>query len=179
MSTETPNLPALSDTDKAQLIRSGERGRAPLPLKGYAALVITFNAGAALFLNWAHRRGKLLDRVSFADITVLALGSQQLGRMVSKDRVTTGFRKPFTRYHGTDGALYGEDEESARRDGGEVRAAVGELLTCPYCSTVWTTSGLFGTYLANRRMGRSIATFLTTVTLANFAQKLYRKVLEP
>ncbi len=178
MTTDTANLPALNDADKAQMIRSGEQGRAPLPLKGYATLVVTFNAGAALLLNWAYRRDKLLEKVSFADIAVLAMGSQQLGRMVSKDRVTTGFRKPFTRYHGTDGALYGEDKESTRRDGGELRAAIGELLTCPYCSSVWTTGALFGTYLANHRLGRSIGAFLSTVTLTNFAQKLYRRILE-
>lgn len=178
MNRHTANAPDVHDADKAQLIRSGDQGRVPLPLKGYTALVLTFSAGITLVFRWASRRDKLLEKVSFADLAVLGVGSQQLGRMVSKDRVSTGFRKPFTHYHGTDGALYGEDRELARRDGGELRAAIGELLTCPYCSSVWTTGALFGTYLTDRRLGRSIGAFLSTVTLANFAQKLYRRVLE-
>lgn len=166
-----------TDTSNVQ-IRSGEGGRKSLPLKGYAALAGTFNLGAALSLRAAWRHDRLLKGISFSDMLILGVGSQQLGRIVSKSRVTTGFRKPFTRYQGTEGALFGEDKESARKDGGELREAIGELLVCPYCSSAWTTATLFGTYLANRRLGRTLGALLTTITVANIASNIYRSILK-
>lgn len=156
---------------------TGELGREPLPLKGFAALLSVYGAGVAGIFSWAVRNERTLDKVSYADLVVLAMGSQKLARMVSKDRVGTLFRQPFTEYNGTDGALPGEASESARRDRGQLIQAVGELLSCPYCTTTWAATALFGSYLANRKLGRSLAMFLSTVGLADIAQRLYHDVL--
>ena len=166
-------------THPGPFIRSGELGRAPLPVRGYAALVGIYNLGGLIALTAALRHRRLLTEVPVADLLILAGGSHQLGRMVSKDRVTTVFRRPFTRYRGTDGALFGEDRESARRDGGQLRAAIGELVTCPYCSSAWTTGALFSLYLAHRPLGRTVAAFLSTISLTNLAHKAYFKLLRP
>ncbi len=160
-------------------IRSGDLGRAPLPLRGYAALVGIYNLGGLILLGSALRKGRLLRSVPFADLTILAIGSHQLGRMVSKDRVTTVFRRPFTHYRGTDGALFGEDRESARRDRGQLRTAIGELVTCPYCSSAWTTGALFSLYLTHRPLGRTVGALLSTVTFTNLAHRAYHALLRP
>lgn len=156
---------------------TGELGREPLPLKGYAALLAIYGTGVASLFGWATKNERTLDDVSFADLAVLAMGSQKLARMASKDRVGTLIRQPFTEYDGTDGALPGEAIESARRDRGQLVQAVGELLCCPYCTTTWAATALFGTYLANRNLGRTVATLLSTVGAADVVQRLYHDVL--
>ena len=86
-------------------------------------------------------------------------------------------RQPFTTYEGTEGALPGEASERARRDKGTLRHAIGELLCCPYCTTTWAAAGLFGTYLADHKLGRTLGTFLTTISLAEMVQSVYYNAL--
>lgn len=157
---------------------TGELGRNPLPLGGYAGLLAAYGASASAVFYWASGKDGLLERVGLIDVAVLALGSHKLARMVSKDRVTTVLRAPFTEYDGTKGALPGEAVESARRDRGTLRQAVGELLSCPYCTTTWAATALFGTYLANRKLGRTLATFLSSVSLAEMMQSVYHDVID-
>ena len=157
---------------------TGEEGRRPLPLDGYATLLGLFGLSLTGVMAWATRNDKLLEEVTFGDLVVLAGGTQKLARAVSKERITTVLRQPFTDYHGTEGALPGETKESVRRDGGQLRQAIGELLCCPYCMSTWSALALTGTYLANRKLGRTVAAFLTTVSLAEIAQRLYRDAVE-
>ncbi len=157
---------------------TGELGRAPLPLKGYAVLVGAYSVSAASLFVWASETGRLLKRAHPLDLAVLAVGSHKLARMVSKDRVTTVFRRPFTEYNGTTGALPGESVESARKDRGVMRQAIGELLSCPYCTTTWAATALIGTYLANRKLGRTVGTLLATVSLAEMMQSLYHDIID-
>lgn len=156
---------------------TGEQGRRPLPLRGYAMLLGIYATSSVSLFWWAHRRGRLLKRVPLADLGVLAVGSHTLARMASKDRVTTVLRRPFTEYQGTQHAKPGEADERARHDHGPLRQAVGELLTCPFCMTTWATSALFASYLADRRLGRSIAALLSTVSAAEMMQSAYGKVV--
>lgn len=156
--------------------KTGVRGREPLPLGGYALLIGLFGAGVGGLMTWALREGRLLESISAADLAVLSIGSQKLARMATKDRVSTVLREPFTNYDGTDGASPGETVESARRDGGALQQAVGELLVCPYCMSTWSATALLGTYLADRKLGRTLGALLTTVSLAEMMQGVYAKV---
>jgi hypothetical protein len=156
---------------------TGERGREPLPLGGYAALLALYGAGVAGLFTWAERSGYTLEDISLSDLLVLSMGSQKLARMASKDRIGTVLRQPFTEYDGTEGALPGEASERARRDKGALRQAIGELLCCPYCTTTWAAAGLFGTYLADHKLGRTLGTFLTTISLAEMVQSVFYNTL--
>ncbi len=156
---------------------TGELGREPLPLEGYAALLAVYGAGLAGILAWAARNERTLQDISFTDLLALGVGSHKLARMISKDRVVTVLRQPFTEYDGTDGALPGEASESARRDRGSFVQAVGELLSCPYCTTTWAATALFGTYLADNKLGRTLGSFLSTLSLADMMQSFYHDVI--
>lgn len=156
---------------------SGAEGRAPLPLGSYAALVATYGAGVVALLAWADERDKLLGEVSLADLAVIGVGSHKLARMISKDRVVTVFRSPFTDYKGTDGALPGEAKESARKDGSGMRQAIGELISCPYCTATWATGLVFGSYLVDRKVGRTLGTLLSAISLADVAHATYVKLV--
>ena len=64
-----------------------------------------------------------------ADIALGALATQKLSRLISKDKVTSFVRAPFTRFE--EKAGHGEVFEEPRGTG--LRYATGELLVCRYC----------------------------------------------
>jgi len=76
------------------------------------------------------------------DLALSALATHKLSRLLAKDPVTSPLRAPFTAYQGTSGPA--ELREAVRGSG--VRKTVGELITCPFCTSVWVgtafTAGL-------------------------------------
>lgn len=156
---------------------TGERGREPMPLKGYSVLIGAFGATVSGILGYAAGHDDLLDEISLTDIAILGVGSHKLARMATRDRIGTVLRQPFTEYRGTSSALPGEATEDARRDDGELRQAIGELLVCPYCMSTWAAVALFGTYLADRKLGRTAGAFLSVVGIAEMMQSVYRRVV--
>ena len=95
------------------------------PLLGYAVLTGAFNAAAAAYVA-AHRRSgrELPDGVPLGDFLLLAGATQKLSRLISKDRVTSFLRSPFTRYSGE----AGPSEVSEEPRGHGLRLEIGELL---------------------------------------------------
>ena len=58
-------------------------------------------AGLGLLLR---RRGQVLpERVSAADLALVAVATHKLSRLLAKDPVTSPLRAPFTRFAGTSG----------------------------------------------------------------------------
>lgn len=149
-----------------------DRSRANLPLKGYAVLSGVYFGGMTSFLLWAHRTRRLPEEIPLQDVVLLGIGAHRSARDLSRDKVLTYLREPFTEYEGTKGALPGEVRER-HRHGGSLREAVADLVTCPYCLAQWTASGLFGVYVANRPLARFLGSVLTAVTVADFLHTAY------
>lgn len=160
------------------MLRADESDRDQLPLKGYGILLSVFGASIVSLLTWAKRQDKLVEQIAISDLLVLGIGSHKIARILTKDRITTLLRLPFTAYDGTEKALPAEVEEHVRRDGSELRTAVGELLTCPYCASTWSTTALLGTYLGDRRLGRTVGMFFSIIAVADVAQKIYHDILD-
>jgi hypothetical protein len=116
------------------------RGHSPQqerPLGGYAVLMTLFGATTGSFATWFRRSGRALpERVSAADVALLAVATHKASRLIAKDRVTSVVRAPFTTFQ--DDAGPGEVDEAARGKG--LRRAIGELLICPYCLGVWVSA---------------------------------------
>ncbi len=92
-------------------------------------------------LALAERSGRRIpERVGVGDLVLMGVATHKLSRLITKDRVTSFARAPFTRYE--EPAGHGEIEEHARGTG--MRRAVGQLLTCPYCISQWVAGGLHG-----------------------------------
>jgi hypothetical protein len=144
---------------------------ADIPLRGYAGVIATFaSAGAAAFAL-AARRG-LPDRIGLADLALLSVATHHAARLVTKDKVTSVARAPFTEYEGSGDP--GEVREHARGQG--IQKAVGELLTCPYCIGQWIAlAGVTGLVLAPRPT-RAIASVLTVSAASDYLQILHRAV---
>jgi hypothetical protein len=129
------------------------------PLGGYAVLMGTFTALAAAFGAWFHRSGRELpDSISGRDLALVTLASHKTSRLITRDRVTSAVRAPFTEFQGDAGP--GEVNERARGRG--LRRAVGELLVCPYCLGMWVSAAMTASLLVFPRFTRWFAAVLVS-----------------
>ncbi|WP_432824762.1 DUF1360 domain-containing protein [Dactylosporangium sp. CA-092794] len=128
------------------------------PLRGYATVLGVFAAAAGAVAGAARLSGRELPvRPSAGDVALLAVSTHKLSRLITKDAVTSPLRAPFTRFEEPAGEA--ELNESPRGHG--ARHALGELLTCPFCTGVWVAGGLAaGLVFAPRltRFGMGVAT---------------------
>jgi len=141
------------------------------PLGSYAALVAVYSGmtgGLALMVRHRNKRAglRLPDGVPWQDLTLAAVATHRLSRLITKDSVTAVVRAPFTRFKEPAGE--GEVNEEVRGTGW--RHAVGELLTCPFCIAQWIATGFaFGLVLAPRA-SRLVAGTLSAVTASDWLQ---------
>jgi hypothetical protein len=99
------------------------------------------------------------------------VATHKLSRLIARDRVTSAFRAPFTRFQGDAGP--GEVNEAARGHG--LRRAIGELLVCPYCLDLWVSAGLVGGLIAAPRSTRWIASVFGAMAAADVLQMAHAK----
>ncbi len=153
----------------------GARSQGETPARDYAALVAAFNGLiAAGLLARKCSREPLPERIEPKDLALFALATQKLSRVITKDKVTSAFRAPFTEVEGKGGP--GEIEERAKGRG--LRRAIGELLTCPFCLGTWIASGFIYGYIFVPRVTRPLASIFAVSGLADFLQQAYIKAQE-
>jgi hypothetical protein len=149
--------------------------REELPTRDYAALVAVFNALLATgLLARKCSREPLPERVDPKDLALFALATQKLSRVITKDKVTSALRAPFTEVEGKGGA--GELEERGRGHG--LRRAIGDLLTCPFCLGTWIASGFIYGFIFSPRVTRTLASIFAVSGMADFLQQAYIKAQE-
>lgn len=142
------------------------------PLGSYALLMAVFSSLAGGFAAWFRRsRRELPERMGGQDLLLLTVASHKAARLISKDRVTSAIRAPFTSYEGEGGP--GEVSEKPRGRG--LRAVVGELLVCPYCLGMWTSAALTAGLLVAPRFTRWLCSVLAIFFGADVLQIAYRK----
>src|SRR5436190_10850075 len=112
-----------------------------MPLGGYLAMMGLYMAGMATFLGLYKRRGRRLPRsYSLLDLALAGVATHELTRTISRERVTAPLRAPCVEHRGT--TITGDVLEKPRGHG--FRRAVGNLLTCPYCTGPWVAGTLVG-----------------------------------
>jgi hypothetical protein len=149
--------------------------REQMPTRDYAKLTALFNGAiAAALLARKYSRDPLPDRIETQDLVLFALSTQKLSRVITKGKVTTALRAPFTEIEGKGGA--GELEERARGRG--LQRAIGELLTCPFCIGTWIASGFIYGSLFSPAATRTVASIFAVSGVADFLQQLYVKTQE-
>lgn len=150
----------------------GDRYRAGShqPVGGYAAVVAAYAGivgGASLLARLLGRRAP--ERVTPVELATMALATQKLSRLLSKDPVTSPLRAPFTEFQ----EPTGESEIAEDVRGAGVRHAVGELVTCPFCAGVWVATGLGVGLVFAPRLTRLVAATGATIGGADFLQLAY------
>jgi hypothetical protein len=133
---------------------------------------------AALFsggLIAARRSGRdLPDRIGNVDLLTIGVASHKLSRLISKDKVTSPLRAPFTELEEPGGP--GEVEERSRGKG--ARKAIGEMLICPYCLGLWVASAFAIGLLFAPRLTRFLAAIFSALTISDFLQIAYKAAEE-
>jgi hypothetical protein len=145
------------------------------PLAAYGLLASAFAGLAAGFSAWFRRSGRELpESVAPADLVLITLATHKAARLIAKDRVTSPLRAPFTRFEEDGGPA--EVEEQARGHG--LQRAVGELLICPFCLSVWIAAALAAGLILAPRCTRWLAAVLAAVFGSDLLQILYKQAEE-
>src|SRR3954463_4709476 len=120
------------------------------PYAAYAGIMGTFVAvlGAAGVL--ARSLGRDPPGDTTLDLAVLSLASFKTARTISRDGVMSFVRAPFV--EGEAGT--GEAEQPLET--GDLKQAIGELVTCSRCVGTWVAAGLATSQILMPRFGRML-----------------------
>jgi hypothetical protein len=133
------------------------------PYGAYAGITGTFVGGLALAGALAH----LLDRDprehDALDLVVLGAATFKAARTISRDEVTSFIREPFVEGEA------GRGPEHAVKTG-DLRQAIGELVTCSRCIGTWVAAGLTSTQVIAPRFGRLLTWALAAAGANDFLQ---------
>ncbi len=97
------------------------------------------------------------------DLAVLGLASFKASRTIARDEVTSFLREPF---------VEGEAHEGGEQalETGDMRQAIGELVTCSRCIGTWVAAGLAATQIVVPRFGRLLTWTLATAGANDWLQ---------
>lgn len=157
---------------KLARLRHAYAPQEPRPLDGYLLSMGTYAGvigGLAALVKLTGR--SVPQRPAAGDVVLLSIATHKLSRLLSKDAVTSPLRAPFTRYDRPIGS--GEVMEQVRDEGSSARHAIGELLSCPFCLSVWVATALTGGLVLAPRLTRLVSTALTAVAASDFLQMAY------
>jgi Protein of unknown function (DUF1360) len=140
------------------------------PLGAYAVLTGAFGASLGGALIAARLTGREFpERWSAQDLVLAGVATHKLSRLITKDKITSAVRAPFTRFQEKSG--HGELEEAARGRG--LRYAIGELLVCPYCIAQWVAGGLAVGHVFAPRTTRLLSAMWAAQAIADGVQVAY------
>src|SRR5438128_12067727 len=124
------------------------------PYGAYAVMVSTFAGGLAVAGALAHLFHRDPREHDALDLAVLGAATFKAARTIARDEVTSFLRDPFV-----EGEAHEGGEEPVET--GDMRQAIGELVTCSRCVGTWVAAGLACVQILAPRFGR-----LLTWTLA-------------
>jgi len=124
------------------------------PYGAYAVIVSTFAGGLAVAGGLAHLFHRDPREHDALDLVVLGAATFKAARTIARDEVTSFLRDPFV-----EGEAHEGGEEPV--ESGDMRQAIGELVTCSRCVGTWVAAGLACAQILAPRFGR-----LLTWTLA-------------
>jgi len=111
------------------------------PQGAYATIMGTFAAGLAGAALLAKGLGREPRENDALDLLVLSLATFKTARTIARDDVASFIREPFV-----------EGDEPIET--GDLRQAIGELVTCSRCVGTWVAGGLTATQIVAPRFGR-------------------------
>jgi hypothetical protein len=135
----------------------------PPPYEAYATITGTFAAGLGVAGLLSRAFGRDPACQTPLDFAVLAMASFKASRTLARDEVTSFIRDPFV-----EGAAHEGGEDPV--DTGDLRQAIGELVTCSRCVGTWAAAGLAVTTILAPRFGRLLTWSLASAGANDFLQ---------
>jgi hypothetical protein len=137
--------------------------RTRVPHGAYAETQGTFDAGLAGAGLLARALGRSAQEQSTLDLVVLGVATFKAARTIARDEVTSFIREPF---------VVGEAHEGGEEpvETGDMRQAIGELVTCSRCIGTWAAAGLTSTQVVAPRFGRVLTWTLAAAGINDFLQ---------
>jgi hypothetical protein len=119
----------------------------------------TFVAGLAGAGLLARALGRETPEYQPVDLAALGIATFKAARTVSRDQVGSFIRDPFVEGDGQDPV-----------ETGDLRQAIGELVTCSRCVGTWVAAGLTTTQAVAPRFGRLLTWSLAAAGVNDFLQ---------
>jgi hypothetical protein len=141
---------------------SDATGASP-PYSAYAAIMGVFVGGIAAAGALAHLLGRVPREETALDLVVLGAATFKASRTIARDEVASFVRDPFVAGQAHEG---GEEPVPS----GDLRQAVGELVTCSRCVGTWVAAGLGATRILAPRFGRLLTWTLATAGVNDVVQ---------
>jgi hypothetical protein len=123
----------------------------------------TFLGGLAAAGALAKLLGRDPSDHTTLDLAVLGAATFKAARTIARDEVTSFIREPFVEGKAHDGS-------EAAVETGDVRQAIGELVTCSRCIGTWVAAGLSATHILMPRFGRTLTWTLAAAGVNDFLQ---------
>ncbi|RSN60148.1 MULTISPECIES: DUF1360 domain-containing protein [Actinomadura] len=161
---------AVVDTARKQKERYA--GGEDRPLGSYLGTMAVYAVTAGALGVLAKRFRDRVPAVGAGDLALMAVTTHKLSRLIAKDPVTSPLRAPFTRYSGTSGPA--EVAEEVRGHG--VRHAVGELVTCPFCTGQWVATAYAAGLVFAPETTRFAGATMTAVAASDWLQLAYARL---
>jgi Protein of unknown function (DUF1360) len=133
------------------------------PYGAYAAIVSAFGGGLAAAGTLAHVMHRDPGEHDALDLFVLGCATFKAARTIATDEVTSFLREPFVEGEAHEGS---EDPVET----GDMRQAIGELVTCSRCVGTWVAAGLGCAQILAPRFGRLLTWTLAAGGLNDFLQ---------
>lgn len=114
--------------------------------------------------------------ISFMELIVLALASFRLTRLVVYDKITNFIRKPFSEEM-EEINEHGEIEIYIVPKKGGFRGIIGELLSCYWCTGVWSSIFLIILYWQFPLIANPIILVLAVAGLAALIETIVQRLL--
>jgi len=133
------------------------------PYGAYAGIMGTFVGGLAAAGALAHALDRDPREHNALDLFVLGAATFKAARTISSDEVTSFMREPFVEGHAHAG---NEDPLET----GDLRQAIGELVTCSRCIGTWVAAGLGTTQILAPRFGRILTWSLAAAGMNDWLQ---------
>jgi hypothetical protein len=133
------------------------------PYEAYAKILGTFASGLGVAGLLSRRLGRDPQCNTALDFAVLGVASFKASRTIARDEVTSFIREPFV-----EGMAHGGGEDAVET--GDMRQALGELVTCSRCVGTWAAAGLAATQILAPRFGRLLTWSLAAAGTNDFLQ---------
>ena len=140
--------------------------RSSPPYGAYAAIMGAFVGGLAAAGGLANLFGREPRENTGLDLVVLSAATFKAARTISRDEVTSFIRDPFV-----EGEAHEGGEEAIET--GDLRQAIGELVTCSRCIGTWAAAGLATTTILALRFGRLLNWSLASAGANDFLQAAF------